>query len=67
MTDARWPTSKAAKQAGWFSRRHETREAMDAAREKYQWNRGRAARQRRAQERLSGGSWKTSFFKLPLQ
>lgn len=37
---------------GWFSRRHETRKEQDEARERYQANRGRAARQRRAQERL---------------
>ena len=36
---------------GWYSRRHETREAQDEAREEYKWNRGRKARQRRAQER----------------
>lgn len=37
---------------GWWSRRHETREAQDAAREEYQFNHGRKARQRKAQERL---------------
>jgi hypothetical protein len=36
----------------WWSRRHETREAQDAARERYQQSHGKAARQRKAIERL---------------
>jgi hypothetical protein len=44
-------TSKAAKAAGYHSRRHETREAQDTARERYQAERGREARRRRAAER----------------
>ncbi len=35
----------------WYSRRHQTREAQDAAREKYQSERGPKARKRRANER----------------
>lgn len=51
MSQPRFRTSAEAKEAGWHSRRHETREAQDAARENYQRARGRKARQRRAQER----------------
>lgn len=36
---------------GRHSRRHQTRDAQDAARELYQHNRGRQARVRRAEER----------------
>jgi hypothetical protein len=43
------PCNRCAK--GWWSRRHETREAQDAASEKYQHERGPAARKRRAEER----------------
>lgn len=53
MTQPRFATSKDAKEAGWHSRRHRTREAQDAARERYQDERGRKARQRRAVERTS--------------
>ena len=35
-------------QKGWYSRRHETRAAQDAARERYQATRGKEARKRRA-------------------
>lgn len=38
---------------GWWSRRHETRDAQDAAREVYHRNHGRAARQRKAMERAA--------------
>jgi hypothetical protein len=40
-------------QKGWWSRRHETREAQDAARERYQAERGPVARKRRAEERAA--------------
>jgi hypothetical protein len=53
MTESRYPTSKQAKAAGWHSRRHETNHAQTEARENYQRNRGRKARQRRAMERAS--------------
>ncbi len=36
---------------GWYSRRHETREAHDAATAKYKEERGPEARKRRAEER----------------
>lgn len=39
------------KPTGWWSRRHETRDAQDAAREQYQREHGRKARQRKASER----------------
>lgn len=39
------------KPKGWWSRRHETRQAQDEARERYQSMRGPAARKRRAEER----------------
>lgn len=39
------------KMPGWYSWRHATSEARDKARETYLWNRGRKARQRRADER----------------
>jgi hypothetical protein len=46
----RWFTAE--KPAGQFSRRHHTDEAHVAARERYRYERGPAARRRRAQERL---------------
>jgi hypothetical protein len=50
--DARkFATSKAAKEAHWHSRRHETREAQDQARKRYQAARGKDARRRRAEDR----------------
>lgn len=53
MTEPRFPTSKAAKAAGWHSRRHETREAQDEARERYQSRRGPNVRRgRRLQKSL---------------
>lgn len=42
------------KPAGWWSRRHKTREAQDAARERYKAEHGRKARQRKAKERHPG-------------
>lgn len=39
------------KDPSWFSRRHRTRDAHDAAREDYLSRRGPAARKRRAAER----------------
>lgn len=42
-----------SKPKGWFSRRHETRAQHDQAVERYLANRGRAARQRRADERAA--------------
>lgn len=39
------------KPKGWWSKRHKTREAQDAARERYQYERGPKARKRRAEER----------------
>ena len=51
MTKPRFATSKEAKHAGWFSRRHETRDAHDEARKTYQAERGKKARKRRADER----------------
>lgn len=45
-------TSK-LKPQGWWSRRHPTREAQDAAREAYKAEHGRDARRRKAQERLA--------------
>lgn len=41
----------ADKLPGWYSRRHQTREAHDLARERYQSAHGRNARQRRAAAR----------------
>lgn len=38
---------------GWWSRRHETRGAQDAARIRYQDEHGRDARQRKAAERAA--------------
>jgi len=38
---------------GWWSRRHETREAQDAARELYQAEHGRAARRKKAEARAA--------------
>lgn len=40
------------KPKGWWSRRHKTREAQDAARERYQSEHGPDARKRKAAERL---------------
>lgn len=40
------------KMPGWFSWRHQTRDAHDVASADYQERRGRTARQRRAAERL---------------
>lgn len=45
-------TSK-IKPDGWWSRRHRTREAQDAARERYHAAHGRKARQRKAAERVA--------------
>ena len=45
--------SEDAKKAGRHSRRNQTRAAQDLARETYQSQRGKKARQRRAQERLA--------------
>lgn len=47
-------TSK-QKPAGWWSRRHKTRDAQDAATTAYLAEHGRKARQRKAQERLARG------------
>lgn len=41
------------KMTGWFSWRHETRDAHDAASAAYQAAHGRAARRRRAEERAA--------------
>lgn len=51
MTLARFHTHREAREVEWHSRRHETRDQQDAARVKYQGERGKSARQRRAQER----------------
>lgn len=48
MTNAQFATSREAKNAGWFSRRHETNEAARAARVDFLNNDSKAARQRRA-------------------
>lgn len=48
---AKQPGPDGKKRKGWFSWRHETDEANREARERYMATRGRAARQRRAQER----------------
>lgn len=40
------------KPKGWFSRRHETSEAHNTASVRYQTEHGRAARQRKAKERV---------------
>lgn len=53
MSERRFARSKDAKEAGWHSCRHQTREAQDAAREKYQRERGPEARRRRATERAA--------------
>lgn len=45
------PAQAPLKPKGWFSRRHQTSAEHDKAREDYQANRGRKARQRRAAER----------------
>lgn len=49
-------TSK-LKPPGWWSRRHQTRQAQDEATARYKAEHGREARQRKATERLaeSGG------------
>ena len=41
------------KKDGWFSWRHKSREAHDAAREKYLSQHGPAARRRKAAERVA--------------
>lgn len=41
------------KMPGWFSWRHQTRDAHDEAREKYLAQHGRAARRRKAAERAA--------------
>ena len=46
---------KVLKMPGWFSWRHPTREAHDAARERYLAEHGRAARRRKAADRLTKG------------
>jgi hypothetical protein len=51
VSRGRFETSQKAKEAGWYSRRHETREAQDEARERYRAQHGKKARQRRAKER----------------
>lgn len=52
LDNQRFPRFFAAdKLPGWHSRRHRTRDAQDAARERYRLNRGRVARVRRATER----------------
>ena len=45
------PDGSVSKMDGWFSWRHKTREACDAARERYLSQHGPAARRRRAAER----------------
>jgi hypothetical protein len=52
MTEQRFALSKDARAAGWFSRRHETREANDAARESY-----RSRAERRPLQRWTGSGW----------
>jgi|GEM_PF-6128411 len=44
------------KMPGWFSWRHQTRDAHDAAREAYLAKSGRVARRRRAAERAQKAS-----------
>jgi hypothetical protein len=44
-------TGQQVKKDGWFSWRHRTREAHDAARERYLSEHGPAARRRKAAER----------------
>lgn len=51
----RWLEHKEARKHGWHSRRHETNEAHTAARERWRSERGREARQKRAQERAMSG------------
>lgn len=46
-------SSADAKRAKWFSRRHETADANRDARQAYQDQHGRKARQRKAQERAN--------------
>lgn len=54
LADQKFPLFFAAdKPRGQHSRRHQTRDAQDAAREAYRHNRGRAARIRRAEERAA--------------
>lgn len=47
----RLPNGDLQKMPGWFSWRHKTREAHDAARERYLLKHGPAARQGRAEAR----------------
>lgn len=51
MTEPRFATSRQAKESGWFSRRHETRDANAIARIQYQERHGKEARRRRAEAR----------------
>ena len=55
MTDKAYTmtTHGPAKMPGWFSWRHQTRDAHDRARETYLAAHGPEARRRRAQERTS--------------
>lgn len=52
-TIARDQNGNPQKMDGWFSWRHKTREAHDAARERYLADHGPAARRRKAAERKS--------------
>lgn len=47
------PARKSTKPPGWFSRRHETSEAHQAARERYLASHGRVARREKAVRRES--------------
>ena len=47
------PAGKSTKPPGWFSRRHETSEAHQAARERYLASHGRTARREKAAKRQS--------------
>lgn len=51
MTAATFRTAKEARDAGWFSRRHQTPDANTAARERYQRKAKPAARIERGRRR----------------
>ena len=55
MTQPKFQTSRKAKEAGWFSRRHETNAANREARERWFATKSKDARRARAEERAARG------------